>query len=431
MPLPALNESTRLRYITFFYLYAMQGIPAGFALTTLANYLAGQGAAPNIVGNFVGIVGTPWILQFMWGPLIDRYQYSAMGRRKHWIVGMQIGALLTLLLLLFISDPVKQITTIGSIFFIHSIFASFQDTSVDATAIYVVPEKERGRVNAFMRGGFLMGTSFGAAVLSVVLHHYSFFTAAVLQVAVLLVFTLLTFFIKIDRKDKLLPRFKKETVPEDHLPQNNPSLLWMFRELYQGIVAKKSLQIYIGIALVYLCFSVFIRSYTYHIIHVLHWKDDDLSVLQGSWGNLLTFAVVISAGVIADRIGTARLQRMVLWALGIYFIALCGSYMYWSYRPFTITGLIIWNFADPMFSVASFPILMALCRPKVEGSQFTGYMAFLNLCDVMGAYISGWALLKISAPYLGLACGAVILMLAISLSWQYSRARGSGAILLE
>ena len=425
MPLPALNESTRFRYFTFFYLYTMQGIPAGFAFTTLANYLVGQGAAPNVVGSFVGIIGTPWILQFMWGPVIDRYQYSVMGRRKHWLVAMQLGAFCTLLFLLFIKHPVQQVNTIAAIFFVHSIFASFQDTSVDATAIFVVPQQERGRVNAYMRGGFLIGTAIGAAVLSTVLHYYNFFTAACLQSLLLLVFTIISFFTKIDKKDKLLPGFtKKELLPDGHTPkEDNPSLKWMFTQLYEGIMAKKSLQIYGSIALVYLCFSVFIHSYTYHIIHVLHWKDNDVSVLQGSWGNLLTFVVVIFAGMIADKMGAARLQTVVLWCLGIYFLALCGSYMYWSNRTLTTAGLMIWNFADPMFSVASFPLLMALCRPQVEGSQFTGYMAFLNLCDVTGSYISGWALLVVPAPSLGLACGAIITLLAINMSWQQYRLR--------
>ncbi len=69
MRLPALNESSRLRSFTFFYLYVMQGIPSGFALTAIANYLTGKGVAPNVVGSFVAIVGIPWILQFVWGPL--------------------------------------------------------------------------------------------------------------------------------------------------------------------------------------------------------------------------------------------------------------------------------------------------------------------------------------------------------------------------
>lgn len=427
MPLPPLNESTRFRYFTFFYLYVMQGIPAGFALTTLVNYLVAQGAASNMVGSFVAIIGTPWILQFLWGPIIDRYQYSTMGRRRQWLVGTQIGAFIVLLFLLFISNPVKQANTIAAIFFVHAIFASFQLTSVDATAILVVPEPERGRANAFMRGGFLIGTTLGAAMLSTVLHVYNFFTAACLQSALLLVFTILTFFTKIDKSDKLLPSFgKKQLLPDGHTTQeDNPSVKWMLKQLYEGILTKNSLQVFGSIALVYLCFSVFIRSYTFHIIHVLHWNDNDVSVLQGSWGNLLTFGVVLVAGTIADRMGAARLQKVVLWCLGIYFLALCGSYMYWNNRTLTTAGLIIWNFADPMFSVASFPLLMALCRSQVEGSQFMGYLAFLNFCDVMGSYISGWALLVVPAPWLGLACGAIITLLAINASWQQSKLRNA------
>ena len=37
----SLTENRILRYFTFFYLYAMQGVPAGFSTTALANYLTG------------------------------------------------------------------------------------------------------------------------------------------------------------------------------------------------------------------------------------------------------------------------------------------------------------------------------------------------------------------------------------------------------
>ena len=43
MRMPVLSESPVLRYFTFFYLYVMQGISAGFALTALSNYLLGRG----------------------------------------------------------------------------------------------------------------------------------------------------------------------------------------------------------------------------------------------------------------------------------------------------------------------------------------------------------------------------------------------------
>ena len=58
-PLPqlVLRESARLRYVTFFYLYVMQGIPAGFGLTAVYNYLIGAGLTAKAVGTFAAIVG--------------------------------------------------------------------------------------------------------------------------------------------------------------------------------------------------------------------------------------------------------------------------------------------------------------------------------------------------------------------------------------
>ena len=64
---PMLSESAYLRYFTFFYLYVMQGIPAGFALTALSNYLVGKNVPSEKVGTFIAVVGLPWILQFVWG----------------------------------------------------------------------------------------------------------------------------------------------------------------------------------------------------------------------------------------------------------------------------------------------------------------------------------------------------------------------------
>src|SRR5690348_11702052 len=154
--MPVLKESATLRYFTFFYLYAMQGVPAGFALTAIANYLIGKGASAPAVGAFDAIIGVPWIIQFIWGPIIDRYQFSRMGHRKHWILCSQVLAFTTSLGLLLIDDPVAQLSAVGAIFCVHSVFASVQDASVDATAISIVPVTEQGRANAFMRAGYLL-----------------------------------------------------------------------------------------------------------------------------------------------------------------------------------------------------------------------------------------------------------------------------------
>ena len=299
----ALNTHSRLRYVTFFYLYLMQGIPSGFALTAIANYLVGKHVAPQTIGTFIAIVGIPWIIQFIWGPLIDRYQYSVIGHRKQWVVLTQCMATLASLGLLYVTVPEEQVGLMTVAFFVHSLFASVQDASVDAIAISVVPVAERGRVNAFMRGGYLVGISLGAAGLSAVLHTYGFHTAVLLQTATLLVFTVFTFFTKLDEEDLLIPAFFKRDKPQQKPEMKNPPAKYLFNKLFRGILRKQSLQQFGVIAGVYVCFSIFIRSYTYHIIHVLGWSDQSVSVMQGSWGSLLTFVVIIGGGAVSDRMG--------------------------------------------------------------------------------------------------------------------------------
>ncbi|MBL4675821.1 MAG: MFS transporter [Mucilaginibacter sp.] len=412
--LPVLKESARLRYVTFLYLYVMQGIPSGFALTAVANYLTGKGLSSQGVGAFVAIVGIPWIIQFIWGPIIDRYQFSVIGHRKQWIVLTQFMAFLASLSLLFISDPVKQLGMVSIAFFIHSNFASVQDASVDAMAISVVPESERGRVNAFMRGGYLLGIALGSAGLSTILYHSGFFYAALTQSCILFVFMLVTYLIKLDHADSYIPAFNirsKAKAMQEKL--SNPNLKWLFKQLYIGISTPKSLRTFGVIALVYTCNSVFIRSYSFHLIHTLHWQYNSVSVLQGGWGTLATLLVTLGGGVLADRMGASKLQTKVMLAICLFLIIFNCMGGLWLHRSLSVSGLILWNFADPLFSVAAMPVLMALCREKVEGSQFTAYMALVNFCDVMGAYISGWAMAYVSAPVIGATCGAAILLILI------------------
>lgn len=398
-----------MRYLTYFYLYAMQGIPAGFAITAITNYLIGKGVSALAIGSFDATIGIPWVFQFIWGPLIDRFQYSRMGHRKHWIVYSEILALLTSLSLLFIKDPVHQVGTIAAIFFIHSIFASVQDASVDASAIGMVPVSEQGRINAFMRAGLLFGVAIGAAGLSTLLHLSGFFMAAACQSGLLLFFTLLTYLTKVERSDSYIPSLHHLQGAGQAEPEENPALRWLFKRLYKGIMRRKSLRIFGMIALIYLCLSIFYRSFSFHLIHSLHWNDQTLSVFQGTWGSLVTIAVTLGGGIIADRIGPGKLQKIVMGCICLFFIGFSSLGYLWAHKTFSMTGILIYNLADPLFSVAAMPVLMGLCLAKVEGSQFTTYMALVNLCDVIAAYISGLGMTFTTAPVIGLVCGLLIL----------------------
>ncbi|MVM28434.1 MFS transporter [Spirosoma sp. HMF4905] len=419
-----LSQNRSLRYGVFFYLYLMQGIPAGFSLTALANYLTAEGVKPSVVGSFAAVVGLPWAFQFIWGPLIDRYQGSPLGRRKPFVIGAQLLALLASLAILFIHNPIAELQALTGCFLVHSIFAAIQDASVDAMAITAIPDHERGRVNAFMRAGFLIGTGLGAAAFSQILRRYGFFNAALTQSLCLLLLTLLTLFIRERPEDQLSPFLNRRkavlpTTPEQKAASSH-TFSWLFAELFKGIFAKRSLLLFGAVVSAYVSISLFLRAYNYHLIQKLGWADTSVSLLTGTYGMLVASGVALLGGYLADRIGPRHLLLLVLALIATYLLGFNLLEPIWSNRTVAQTGLVALYFMDPSLSVAAIPLLMAICRPGVEGSQFTTYMAFINLSDIVGSFLAGQALAYVQAPTLGLVAGglATLAMLIIWLVLQ-------------
>ncbi|MDQ6926239.1 MAG: MFS transporter, partial [Candidatus Eremiobacteraeota bacterium] len=338
MRLPSLEQSRSLRYATVFYMYVMQGVPAGFALTAVANRLAAAGVSPVVIGKFVALVGVPWTVQFFWGPIIDRFQGSPMGRRKPWVFFAQILAFVASLAVAFIHEPTQQIGALMVVFFVHSVFASVQDASVDAMAISVTRPEERARVNAYMRGGLLVGEGVGAAVLASIMSRSGFTAAAIVQSFVLLGFTVATFFVRERRGDALLPwghrrRGAPATSTSAALPVAEPAahplavagervtMRRILGTMFQGLLAAESLRLFGAILAVYCAASVFIRAFSTHVIQQLHWNDTSLSVLTGTWGVGAAAVAIVLTGAIAERVGARRLLMGVIAIIGIYLVA--------------------------------------------------------------------------------------------------------------
>lgn len=425
----SLQQSRKLRYVTFFYLYVMQGVPSGFALTAVANYLAAAGHTPQATGRFVALVGLPWVIQFLWGPIIDRFQGSPMGRRRPWVLFSQFLALLASLGLLLVRNPADELFALTLAFLVHSIFASVQDASVDAMAISAIPEHERGRINAFMRGGMLFGTGVGAAALAYLMRNGGFFHAALAQSIFLMLMTLTTFFIKESPEDSLLPwaAGKRERARPADPP--HPMMTWsrIYAELFRGFFAAQSLRTFGAIIAVYLCASVFIRTFSVHLIQQLRWDDTELSVLMGTYGMMVAMTAILVAGTLSDRIGMGRMLRLTMFLIGSFLVAFSLMFPLWEDTTLARAGLIAWYAFNPGYSVAAMPVLMALCREGVEGSQFTTYMAMVNLSDVAGAYVSGYALLLLPAPLIGLCCGIVVLGVLVAV-WRPAAARNTAVL---
>lgn len=399
----------------------MQGVPSGFALTAVANYLAAEGVPSWEIGRFIAIVGLPWTLQFVWGPLIDRFQDSPMGRRRPWVLCAQGCAFLASLMLLRIDDPSTQLNLLACAFLGHSVFASIQDASVDAMAITLTSVDERGRVNAFMRGGMLTGSALGAAGFAYLLRAYGFRTAALLQAVLLFSMMLATFFLKEQRADRWITwpgTARASSLCSYDVPH---TLRTLFLRLFRGLTRAVSLRFFAVIAVVYLAQSVFQRTMAVYLIQELGWQDTELSLLSGTVGTAVAVGVALAGGILADRLGARRMLAGVGLGNGLFLLTFALLLAVSHTTAWLAGGMTLSYLMDPVFSVAAFPILMALCVPGVEGSQFTTYMALINLADVAGAYLSGWLLPLVPAPFLVLAAGGTLVSNAILIGYLMRR----------
>ena len=179
-----LADNARVRYVTGSMMYFAQGIPMGLLSIAIPVWLASQGVSAGDIGSYLAVIVLPWAFKLITGPLMDRYEFLPMGRRRPWVIGAQLGLSLSLLALLYIERPTEQIGTLMLIGVLINIFAATQDVAVDGMSIDLTPVREQGRLNAFMSFGKAIGWASTAAVSGVLLTTLGLATTAIIAAAV-------------------------------------------------------------------------------------------------------------------------------------------------------------------------------------------------------------------------------------------------------
>jgi len=162
MRLPNLLATARGRLIAFFLLYTTEGVPLGFAATAVATQLRRMGVGPAEIGAFVAAFYLPWAFKWAFGPLVDVFHSRRWGHRRAWILGTQLGMVLTLLSVMWVPLP-QGLAWFTAILFVHNLIAATQDVAIDALAINTLADEERGLANGLMFAGASVGQAVGGA----------------------------------------------------------------------------------------------------------------------------------------------------------------------------------------------------------------------------------------------------------------------------
>jgi MFS transporter, PAT family, beta-lactamase induction signal transducer AmpG len=144
-------------------LYFAQGLPYGFFTQAVPALLRKQNVSLSKIG-FTALLTLPWALKFLWAPLVDRWYSERWGRRRSWILPMQLGAALTLLALALIPGATARLPMLVGVVLLN-LFAATQDIATDGLAVDVLPPAERGFANGLQVAGYRLGMIVGGGVL--------------------------------------------------------------------------------------------------------------------------------------------------------------------------------------------------------------------------------------------------------------------------
>lgn len=399
MKAPDLLASRHGRLTAFFFLYVTEGIPLGFGAVAIAYYLRTQGVGPAEIGAFVGSFYLPWAFKWAFGPFIDVFASKRLGKRRGWIIGTQIGLIVTLLCCMGIELPSK-LGLLTSVLLIHNTFAAMQDVAIDALAVSVLAEDERGLANGVMFAGAAIGQAVGGSGMLVLMPRIGI-SGGFAFVAILV--ALVTIFVALPLKERIDPA----------APAAPRGLAAAAREIRRfSVEAFRSFTgtrgAYAGLFVALLpagAMSLGLALQSNLSVEVGMGEDQVASL--GIWSQVTSAAFMIIGGRLSDRFG--RRRTLILYLL---LMSPPVLYLMWVLQSngwiTSQTGRVapaavvtaVWvatlTYAvgqGLMYGTRS-AIFMDVTNPRVAATQFTAYMAMANLAI---AYSSVWQGIAIEA----------------------------------
>lgn len=378
-----LEESYRSRVLTLCALYVAQGIPWGFITVTFVTYLAAEGVAAKELAFLLTLGTLPWSLKFLWGPVIDRYQYRQMGRRRPWILIAQSGMILVLSTILLIPNPASDVQLIATIFLVYNIFTSLQDVSTDALAVDILKPHEIEKVNSYMFTSKTLGGMIGGAGLGTIIGIVGIKGAILLQIPILLVIMMVPLLMTERPGEKRFPWDENQITEDEESLQNDRD----FSEIIANVktaFSLKSTRLGIVLSLVLSLSFFLIPVLPLLFINELDWSEERFNATKGGLILIITMLGYIVGGQLGKKFGGKAV--IIYSALGGALLTTTWGLTenWWSNDLFMISIWSIRTFVFAMVSMNIFSLMMKITWSEVGGTQFTAYMAMMNLSAIIG-----------------------------------------------
>lgn len=320
--------------------------------------------------SLLQLIKVPWILKFLWSPLVDR-QCMSVKDYKRWIISSEV-VYAVLILGAGLLNLETNIQLIIVLVFLSLIASATQDIATDALAILCTHKEQKSFVNSMQSMGSFGGSLLGSGVLLIVLHHYGWN----LVTQCLSVFVLLAILPLILNKKIALVRPKEKSQRAKWT-----DFIWFFnqRKVYPQII----------FLLLYYASIMGLLSVVRPYMVDLGYNMKEIGVLNGIVGISAAMVVSYPASMLIRRFGIERVK--ILFAVFILIATVYFTMISFSSptKPWLIGGIMFLWMCYGMGTVVVYTSSMFIVRQGREGTDFTIQIVITHISGLLMALISG------------------------------------------
>ncbi|WP_151830346.1 MFS transporter [Acinetobacter junii] len=351
-------------------LYLAHALPLYFYNVALPAILRHQGVDLRWIG-MLSLLYIPWAFKFFWAPLIDRFYFKKLGKRKTWLLFTQIALVLGVVALALTQfDYGLGVFVIVGLWI--STFAATQDIAIDGYTVETFTESEYRLGSMAQSIGVALGSMVGGAATLWLYQLYGWQTALI-SLAAMTALTMLAIF-QIKEKSHV-----------EKISKQPPSLIRAF---------KRSEMLW-ALALI-VCYRI-VEAPAMAMLNPMlidqKWSLAQIGVLMSVIGAGIGLLAAVSAAFLLKKIAATQLLIWAGWARSLVY-ALLGVAVLLSWLNqwhLLLGGFVIVILAIRYIAMtALYAHFMQTSSKEQAGTDFTILVCFELLVYFIGGAVSGF-----------------------------------------
>ncbi len=367
------------------------GVPLLLTSSVLQAWMTEQGVDLTVIGLF-SLVGLPYTLKFLWAPVFDRFTLPLFGRRRGWLLVMQLILILALVRL-GLADPGQSPWLVAWAAFFVTFFSASQDIVVDAYRREDLSDNQLGLGSSLYVNGYRVGMLLAGSGGLILADHYSFAQVYLLMAASLLIGIVTT----LSCREPLLAKGTPHTFREavilpfvDYFTRDRALMILLFILLYK-----------IGDQMATTMTTPFYLSLGFSKTEI-----GTVAKLFGFWATIIGGLV---GGVILLRIGIIR----SLWVFGALQAVSTLGFSLLAFLGYSLPGLaaviVFENLSGGMGTSAYVAYMASLTNKKFTATQYALLSSCMGIPRVLAAAPTGWMAESMGWAVFFLVCTVVAL----------------------